>query len=153
MLIEVRRNKYFLLKQGPQPNIYEYVAELKTQASFSEFGFSVDKYILDQFLVGLNNSLYQIQLLTVPNLTVNLAIITVLYWIGAQKEVYHTKDSKYDYTSKQVRENNTILHINTNTGYNNAFICTSNCMRCGLRHKIPHKCPAWNSIYRICGRK
>lgn len=57
----------------------DFVAELKTRAYFCEFGNFMDKFILDQFLFGLNNIEYQRQLLVLTRLTINLAIITVIY--------------------------------------------------------------------------
>lgn len=99
----------------------------------------------------------QLYLLTVPNLTVHVAVITVLSGINTQKnkEVCHMEDSKYDYTANQVHENNRFMQINTNEECNKAFLSTSNCTGtcCGLRHRIPNKCPAWNTICRICGKK
>lgn len=72
-------------------------------------------------------------MLAIPNLTINLAIVTVLSMQKVQnlQQTYHNKDSKYDLQNKQVMDNFPVLGVTSDQVSTRRYDFIANCTKCG----------------------
>ena len=127
-------------KSGESVN--EYIAELRRLSENCNFGDSLDTYLRDRFVCGLNSESVQQKLLTMKDVTLNSALDTARTYEKAYKDARAIRGGLVE---------EPIHKLGSNTG-KSVEGDRKECFRCGSQYHLANNCSFSNSECYNCGK-